>query len=226
MTNTAKFLTALSVGGVLISSASGLMIVNAQSATTASAATSQNTNYNRSADRDQFKSQIDAVKTAIENKDYTAWKSAIATAPNGTDQLAKIDTQAKFDQLVQAHEYLKANEPDKAKAIIDTLGIQLPGKNLGGLRGKMGDLKQNPNAKAVRDALDSGDYEAWKTAIASTPKGSEILAKVDTQEKFTQLSDAHKALRAAHETKQKVQTDLGLDGLMGKGKGMKKNMDK
>jgi len=221
MTNTTKFLTALSVGGVLISSAAGFMVVNAQSAT-ALTTSPVNTSYTSNTNKGQFKSQMDAVKTALDNKDYEAFKSAVKATPNGADQVAKIDTQAKFDQLVQAHEYMKNNEPDKAKAIIDTLGIQLPGKGMGMMGGRgerMGNPAQDANHKAEQDALDSGNYDAWKTAVADSPKGAEILAKVDTQAKFTQLSDAHKAVKTAHEAQQKVQTDLGLDGLMGPGAG-------
>lgn len=221
MTNTTKLLTALSVGGVIISSAAGFMVVNAQSAT-ALTTSPVNTSYNSNANREQFKSQMDAVKTALDNKDYEAFKTAVKTTPNGANQLAKIDTQVKFDQLVQAQEYMKANEPDKAKAIIDSLGIQLPGKGMGMMGGKglrMGDPAKDANRKAVQDTLVSGNYDAWKTAVAATPKGTEILAQVDTQEKFTQLSEAHKAVKTAHDAQQKVRTDLGLDGLMGPGAG-------
>ena len=220
MTNTIKFLTALSVGGVLISTAAGFMVVNAQSAT------ATNTSYTSNTSRGHFQSQIDAVRAAIESKDYTAWKIAIATDPNGTNQLAKIDTQDKFDQLIQAHEYMKTNEPDKAKAIFDTLGIQLPGRGMGRHGGKMGDPVQQSDRKAEQDALDSGDYNAWKTATATTPNGDQILAKVDTQEKFTQLSEAHKAVKTAHEAQQKVQTELGLDDIMGPGTGKGKEVMK
>jgi hypothetical protein len=224
MTNRTKFLTALSVGGVLISSAAGFMVVNAQTANTAGTSNSTSVTTNQGQNNPMRRmmgdnTKMDAVRTALDNKDYSAWKTAITSAPNSVDQLAKIDTQAKFDQLVQAHEYLKTNEPDKAKAIFDTLGIQMPGRGMGGHGGKMGDETQDANRKAEQDALDSGNYEAWKTAVAATPNGAQIIAKVDTQAKFTQLSDAHKAVKTAHETEQKVRTDLGLDGLMGPGGG-------
>jgi len=46
---------------------------------------------------------------------------------------------------------------------------------------------------------------------------------VGTQEKFTKLSDAHKAVKTARDAEKKVFTDLGLTDLMGPGKdkGMK-----
>ena len=135
MTNTVKFITALSVGGVLISSAAGFMVVNAQSATAASPA---NMSHNGKPKREQLKTQMDSVKIALDNKDYTAWKAAIANVPNG----------------------------------------------------------------------------------------AQILAKVDTQEKFTKLSEAHIAVKTAHETEQKVRTELGLDGIMGPGNGKGKKMIK
>ena len=220
MTNTTKFLTALSVGGVLISTAAGFMVVNAQTAVAANTTTS-NTNQNpRGRGLVGDNDKMEAVKTALDNKDYNAWKTAMATAPNGSDKLAKIDTQAKFDQLIQAHEYMKNNEFDKAKAIFDTLGIEKIDKKFGDRGGKILDPAQEANRKAVDDALDAGDYNAWKTAIATAPNGAEIVAKVDTQEKFTKLFESHKALKLAHEANLKVRTELGIDGLMGKGKGM------
>lgn len=214
MNNSNKFLTTLAVGGVLISSAAGFMVVNAQTASPATnLSSSTEQNYGRK------NHQNTAAKTALENRDYAAWKTAVTATANGADQLTKIDTQAKFDKLVEAHGFMKTNEFDKAKAIFDELGL----KAMAGRDGKMGDPAQNANRKAEQAALDSGNYEAWKTAVALTPNGAQILAKVDTQDKFNSLSEAHKAVKTARDAEEKTLTDLGINDLIKPKMGMMHN---
>lgn len=58
----------------------------------------------------------EAVKTAVDTNDYTAFQTAIAQDANGP--LAGIDTAEKFAKFVKMHDLL-----DEAKAIGEELGL-------------------------------------------------------------------------------------------------------
>lgn len=60
------------------------------------------------------KTTQDKIKTALENGDYTTWKTLTKDHP-----IAKIiDTEAKFKQLQEIHNY-----QEKARAIAESLGL-------------------------------------------------------------------------------------------------------
>lgn len=60
---------------------------------------------------------------AVTNDDFAAFQSATA----GKEIGESIDTQAKFDQLVQANALRKAGSHDESKAIMDELGLKRGG---------------------------------------------------------------------------------------------------
>lgn len=69
------------------------------------------------------KERRDAVHTAIENNDYSAWATAVA----GTPRAEGIDA-TNFSRLVEAHTLREAGDRDGARAILDELGIKPPHK--------------------------------------------------------------------------------------------------
>jgi len=87
-------------------------------------------------------------------------------------------------------------------------------KRRGGPGGMMGEKGgDNTLRKAVMDALDKKDYDAWKKAVAAdikNPNKDTLLSKVNTQDKFNKLADAHIAVKDAHTKQQAVRTELGL----------------
>lgn len=68
------------------------------------------------------KVEMEKVRSAIETKDYEAFKLAVGY----TKMAEAIDSEAKFNQLVEAHELREAGKHDEAREIMEELG--LPGK--------------------------------------------------------------------------------------------------
>ncbi len=84
--------------------------------------------------RDARKAEHIAVKAAVEANDFAAFKTATANSP----MAGKIDTEAEFAKLVEAHELREAGDHDGARVIMEELGLKGPGmggKGMGGHRG-------------------------------------------------------------------------------------------
>ena len=84
--------------------------------------------------REAHKAEHEAVKAAVEANDFAAFKTATANSPMAD----KIDTEAEFAKLVEAHNLRKASDIDGARAIMEELGLKGPGmggKGMGGHRG-------------------------------------------------------------------------------------------
>ncbi|MCM2325309.1 MAG: hypothetical protein NDI94_02510 [Candidatus Woesearchaeota archaeon] len=87
----------------------------------------------------------DAVRTAIEDKDFGAWKEAVTATL----------TEENFNAIIERH-------------IVMSKRMQMN--------------------QDIRDAIDLGDYDAYKAA-AKDAANSEIL----TEEEFTKLTEMHEA---------------------------------
>lgn len=74
---------------------------------------------NRPAVMQQHNENFDALQTALENKDYQAWKDIIDSRPRITDYI----NESNFDQFAQMHELMMAGKFDEAQAIRDELGL-------------------------------------------------------------------------------------------------------
>ncbi len=84
-------------------------------------------------DRDDMKLQNEDIMTAMDNADYQAWQDAVSESPRGEELLEAIDSQDKFDKLVQAHN-LRAEgveNLEEAKQIREDLGLKAPVKKGG-----------------------------------------------------------------------------------------------
>lgn len=68
---------------------------------------------------EEQKAKMTAVTAAIENSDYAAFQVAV----DGTKLEGKIDTEAEFDLLVEAHELRAAGDKAAARKIMGELGF-------------------------------------------------------------------------------------------------------
>lgn len=149
--------------------------------------------------------QMQAVMTAIENNDYSAWKDAVGKLANGSEILAKVN-ETNFSKVVEAYNLAKDGKMDEAKAIVDELGLN-------GLIG-MGPMGEPSEMKAIRTALENNDYNAWKTAVANLPNADEQTSKIN-ENNFSQLVEAFNLDKQSKE----ILKDLGVRGFGGMGRG-------
>lgn len=76
----------------------------------------------------------EAIRTAIENNDFSAWKIAIAKLPFSDKVLEKIN-ESNFSQYVQMHILMKSGDKAGAQSIAENLGLEKPLAKIG--HGKM-----------------------------------------------------------------------------------------
>lgn len=70
-----------------------------------------------------------AIKAAIDSEDYEAYLEAVADTPRAD----LIDSESKFEKLVEAHQLREAGNHEAAKEIMEDLGFQKPaGHGFGG----------------------------------------------------------------------------------------------
>ena len=85
-----------------------------------------------------------AIKLAVTNDDYAAFKTATASMPKPQD--AVEITETVFEQMVQAEKLRAAGDQAGAKAIMDKLGLKRPGgghmKKGPGMNGNMTDAQK------------------------------------------------------------------------------------
>jgi len=86
------------------------------------------------------KGQNEVVQTAIENKDFSAWKEAVAETLMGSKMLETIN-ESNFSQLVEMHNLMQVGDRDGAEAIREELGLERP--EMGQRQGKM--MRGNKN---------------------------------------------------------------------------------
>jgi len=78
-------------------------------------------------ERVAFEANREALQTAIESRDYSAWKEIVDSRPKITDYV----TADNFDKFAQMHELMIAGKFEEAQAIREELGLPA------GLRGGM-----------------------------------------------------------------------------------------
>ena len=74
----------------------------------------------RKAVRTEVKAHFSAVKTAVTNNDYNAFKTAVA----GTKMAEKVASEADFAKLVQAQALFKSGDKEGAKKLMNELGFE------------------------------------------------------------------------------------------------------
>lgn len=115
------------------------------------------------------------VRNAFESGDYDTWKELVSQRENSP--VAEF-TEDQFNRLQEAHELRESGDKEGAKAIREELGLKKhPGKR-GNHKGKR--LHKSPEA---REAIEAGDYEAFREALSGHEKALDNL----TQEKFEEI---------------------------------------
>lgn len=83
--------------------------------------------------RGVHQAQHEAMKTAIDAKDFVAFTKAIKDSP-----LALIiDTEDEFNKFIEAHKLMESGDREGAKEIMDELGMKGPMGGFGGEHGRM-----------------------------------------------------------------------------------------
>ena len=195
-----SFFGVITVGAILIITSTGLITANAQTTTTNSSSSTSSQVGNTDKPANPLHQEI---KKALDNKDYEAWKAASAKTSRGSEIVKIIDTQAKFDRLLVGYNAMKSGDKATAKAIRKEL--RLPTKPEGHKN------RKNPEREAVQIAINNSDYEAWKIAVANSPKGTKLLSTINTEAKFQKFLEMHKAMKSGDKTTaESIRAELGL----------------
>jgi hypothetical protein len=110
---------------------------------------------------------MEAVRTAVENEDYEAFKVVVADSPFAE----KIDSEEKFKKLIEAHALRAEGKHDEAKAIMAELGVEPPkhgfgrgGHGKGGMH-RMHDELTDDQRDALEVARKANDKEAVEAIL-------------------------------------------------------------
>lgn len=145
--------------------------------------------------------QREAVETALEAGDYTAWQEAVNNMPRITDY---VTDQASFETLQAMHEARENGDFDTVKALAEELG--LPAGMMMGRRG--GDQGPHGMNEEARAAIEAGDYDAW---LEATDEDNPIRNHVASSEDFQTLTELHTAKQNGdEETARSLAEELGL----------------
>ena len=115
--------------------------------------------------------------------------------------------------LEEAKKLKEAGDEEGAKALLDKAGIKLPERPF---KIKM--------SEEVKNALEAGDYEAWKKAMTEQDPNSPMLSDITDEAKFQAMVKVHAAMEAGDvESAKTIAEEAGLKMPMGhhEGRGMK-----
>jgi len=153
----------------------------------------------------------------LENKDYTSWKKMMeekqSRLMSEVSALSGKINEETFNKLLEVNQLIKDGKYAEAQALEKEIG--LPGMRLGMSKGFKKGLDEETALKqhaALRQAVESGDYETWKALMGDNP----ITQKI-TAENFSKLSEANKLMQAGKFAEaKKLREELGF----GFGRGM------
>ncbi|MDD1744935.1 MAG: hypothetical protein LUQ20_03880 [Candidatus Methanoperedens sp.] len=129
----------------------------------------------------------DNIINAIKANNFTAWKEAMS---------ARL-TEENFNKLVERQQVMSQRHEDMLQK-----------------RGAMSSERGAFNEQMVQ-AIEKGDYNAWKEAAVNTP----MISKIDNEDDFNILIQLHQAKQDGNYTKVKeLSEQLGLPGVSGKNK--------
>jgi transketolase len=114
------------------------------------------------------KEDAEAIRNALENRDYGTWK-----------------------ELVAAHE---VDLPEGAKSLLEKIDSEEVFEKFADKMGEKKEMKENKEEArtAIREKLEANDYEGWKVLVAERDGNMEnlkfsMLEKIDTADKFVKL---------------------------------------
>jgi len=133
------------------------------------------------------KKDAEAIRKALENKDYDTWRN-----------------------LIVARE---KNLPDGAKSILDKINSKEAFEAFADRMATKGQMQKTKAEErtAIREKLEANDYEGWKVLVANREAHMEnlkfsLLEKIDTEEKFAKLVKIHDLREEIHQ----LNEELGL----------------
>ena len=145
------------------------------------------------------------VRNALESGDYGAFQEA---RENVSCPMNKEVSEEDFVKMQEMHALRAEGSFEEADALREELGLSERGG-----RGMHKGGQFSENRQAVYEAMESGDYTAWKEAMGDRPGGATL-----TEEDFQKLSQAHQLKKDGDvEGAEIIMEELGLG--MGKGNG-------
>jgi hypothetical protein len=117
--------------------------------------------------REAARENREAIRLAIEAKDYSAFKEVVADSPFAQT----IDSEEKFMRLVEAHTLRSEGKFDEARALMTDLGVESPKHGLmWGGHGKAGrwhhhDELTDEQREALQVARKANDKEAVRAIL-------------------------------------------------------------
>ncbi|MFA7169374.1 MAG: hypothetical protein WC178_00800 [Candidatus Paceibacterota bacterium] len=127
-----------------------------------------------------------AEKIAVESGDYASWKAAVETC--GNTKILENVTEENFARFAEAFKLRESGDLDGSKAIMEELGINpVMGENQRGERGEM-KMQDKDNHEAVDEAIESGDYETWKSLMDE--RGGGKILEIVNADNFSQFAEA------------------------------------
>lgn len=140
----------------------------------------------------------EAVRSAIESGDYNAFLKA---RENVSCPMHKDISEEEFLKMQKMHTLKKEGKFEEAEALRKELG--LPERDG---RGGMGKMKSSQERQAIYNAMESGDFNAWKEAMGDRP-----MAQTMTEENFQKLRQAHEMKKNGnHEGARALMEELGM----------------
>ena len=139
-----------------------------------------------------------------------------AASAFNSDRLDQIDvdlSNTQISALEEAHE-LRADGAtrDEVHDVLDEAGLDRD--KMQEIRTAMHELR-NEHREAVEAALEAGDYDAFMTAVADSPRADQITSEAD----FYQLVEAHELREAGdYEAARAIMTELGIEKGSGEGR--------
>ncbi len=159
--------------------------------------------------RRPFNENYQAIIKAVENNDYSTWKSLVEEQSKKT---AGFISEENFNKIVAMHEAARAGNREMAKSISEELDMPVMmdfgffgrhGMNKGFGKGKEMTTQQHD---AIREAVENNDYELWKSLI-----GDHFLAEKITADNFSKLVKSHNLMQEGKfDEARQIREEIGL----------------
>ncbi|MDD3896800.1 MAG: hypothetical protein PHU04_03090 [Candidatus Peribacteraceae bacterium] len=165
---------------------------------------------------------------AIESNDYEAWKALMEENGRGGPMVDSINEE-NFDTFVQMHTLMIAGDREGAEALREQLGLSVPPMRRGSGDEFPGRGFGTPQQhEEILQAIESGDYNAWKALMEEKPGRDSRMLEMITEENFAIFAAMHEKMKAGDkEGVEALRTQLGIEAPGGKfdaGEGWKNGM--
>jgi len=193
----------------------GMVVVASLAATSALAANGDSSNQQFQRRSGRNSEQRAAIQQSVEEGNYSKWHELI-TKDGRQPKIAEVINAENFGKLKEMHEARKNGDMDSVKKIAEELGIKPFHRNGKHHRRKKGHRMSQEVRTALDAAIESGDYEAFKSVHEKNGMKGRILEKI-TAENFAKFGEMHKAIRSGdREAARKIAEELGFNRFGGR----------